>query len=67
MYHITVFDQEGSKLFDEPISATNDPEAKEKGHAILKEKEYQQYPYRIVHASGRLVEFQSHKGKAASA
>ncbi|MEW9032429.1 MAG: YhzD family protein [Planifilum fimeticola] len=63
MYHVTVFDDEGKKLFDEPLQAENDVEAREKGLALLAEKEYQNHPYRIVHTSGRLVAFNSHKGK----
>ncbi|MDA8353862.1 MAG: YhzD family protein [Firmicutes bacterium] len=67
MYHLTVYDQDGSKLYDEPIEATDDSAAKEKGHAILRENDVQEHPFRIVHTSGRLVEFLSHKGKKAKA
>ncbi|MFC4075948.1 YhzD family protein [Salinithrix halophila] len=66
MYHMTVFDQTGSKLYDEPIEAVTDAEAKKKGLDVLEEKEYQAYPFRIFHSSGRLVEFQSHKAKKAA-
>lgn len=66
MYHLSVYDQEGNKLYDEPIEAQTDHEAMEKGHAILREKEYKDHPYRIVHSAGRLVEFQSHKPKKAT-
>ncbi|WP_245921020.1 YhzD family protein [Melghirimyces profundicolus] len=64
---MTVFDQEGNKLVDEALEAKSDSEAKEKGQAILREKEYSHLPYRIVHRSGRLVEFLSHKAKKAKA
>lgn len=63
MYHITVYDQDGKKLYDEPLQANNDQEAKEKGLSLLQEKEYLSLPYRILHTTGRLVLFNSHKGK----
>jgi hypothetical protein len=66
MYHITVYDNEGNKLLDEPLQAQTDHEAKAKGRQLLLDKEYQAYPFRIFHTSGRLVEFLSHKGKKAT-
>ncbi|MBO2532722.1 YhzD-like protein [Planifilum fulgidum] len=63
MYHVTAYDNEGKKLLDEPLQAESDAEAREKGLSLLAEKEYLQLPYRIVHTSGRLVAFNSHKGK----
>jgi hypothetical protein len=65
MYHLTVYDPKGHKLLDQPIEAKDDETAKAKGQEQLREKNYQSYPYRIVHTSGRLVEFLSHKGKSA--
>ncbi|WP_240511998.1 YhzD family protein [Paludifilum halophilum] len=65
MYHLTVYNHEGNKLYDEGIQADTDNEAKEKGHAFLGEKEATSYPFRLFHVTGRLVEFQSHKGKKA--
>ena len=66
MYHMTVFDNDGNKLVDQPLEAENDRDAREKGMAWLAEKGYLQYPYRIFHTSGRLVAFNSHKGKTAN-
>lgn len=66
MYHLTVYDQEGIKLVDEPITAQTDDEAKQKGHTLLQEKKHQGHPFRIVHSAGRLVEFQSHQTKKAT-
>lgn len=63
VYHMTVFDDEGKKLVDQPLEASSDAEAREKGMAWLAEKEYLNHPYRIFHTSGRLVAFNSHKGK----
>jgi hypothetical protein len=63
VYQMTVFDNEGNKLVDQSLEAENDVEAREKGLAWLAEKEYLNHPYRIVHSSGRLVAFNSHKGK----
>ncbi|SDX22387.1 YhzD-like protein [Marininema mesophilum] len=65
MYHITAFDNEGNKLIDQSIEAQNDTQAKEKGQAILQEKEATGSPFRIIHNSGRLIDFLSHKGKSA--
>lgn len=65
MFHMTVFDDDGKKLYDSPIEATSDEEAKEKGTAWLKEHRRQDAPYRIFHSSGRLIAFHSHKGKHA--
>ncbi|QKG83813.1 hypothetical protein GXN76_04530 [Kroppenstedtia pulmonis] len=65
MYHMTVFDNEGKKLLDEAIEAGTDTEAKTKGKTLLTEKEWNHHPFRIVHVSGRLVDFQSQKGKKA--
>ncbi|SFS41908.1 YhzD family protein [Marininema halotolerans] len=65
MYHVTAYSNEGKKLVDQPIEAQNDHEAKEKGFAILKEKEAEGFAYRILHDSGRLVDFTSQKGKSA--
>lgn len=63
MYHITVYDNDGKVLLDEPLQAEKDQEAKEKGLALLQEKGYLAYPYRIFHTAGRLVLFNSHQGK----
>ena len=34
MYHMTVFDDDGKKLYDSPIEATSDEEAKEKRDSL---------------------------------
>lgn len=65
MYHMTVFDADGKKVYDEPIEATNDAEAKAKGIAWLEEHEHLDHPYRIFHTTGRLVAFHSHQAKHA--
>lgn len=65
MYHMTVFDHDGKKVYDEPIEADNDKEAKTKGIAWLQENEQLDCPYRIFHTTGRLVAFHSHKAKHA--
>lgn len=63
MYHMTVFDDDGRSLYDEPIDAKSDTAAKQKGLAWLEENDYVNNPYRIFHTSGRLIAFQSHKAK----
>ncbi|PTM57818.1 YhzD family protein [Desmospora activa] len=65
MYHLTVYDNEGKKLLDQPLTARDENGAKAEGHQRLQEREYSTYPYRIIHSSGRLVEFLSHKAKSA--
>lgn len=65
MYHLTVYDNGGKKLLDQPLAAHDDDAAKTEGHHVLQEKKYSTYPYRIIHSSGRLVEFLSHKAKSA--
>jgi hypothetical protein len=63
MYHLTVYDQDGNKLHDAPLEADHDLEARIKGMEWLKQHHYEEHPYRIFHTSGRLIAFQSHKGK----
>ena len=53
MYHMTVFDDNGKKLFDEPIEAASDEEAKQKGMALLEEQGHETRPYRIFHTTGQ--------------
>ncbi|MBA4493381.1 hypothetical protein H1191_03545 [Paenactinomyces guangxiensis] len=70
MYHMTVYDENGTVLFDEPISAQTDEEAKKIGYAWLAEKGHETKPHRIFHTTGRLVSFKPHQfnpktGKAA--
>lgn len=67
MYHMTVFDDNGKKLFDEPIEAASDEEAKQKGMALLEEQGHETRPYRIFHTTGRLIAFHSHKAKRVNA
>lgn len=63
MYHMTVYDNEGNKRYDEPIEAVDDQEAKAKGLTWITENGYGDCPYRIFHTSGRLIAFQSHQAK----
>lgn len=65
MYHMTVYDGDGKKLYDEPIEAANDEEAKKKGISWLEENDNLDCPYRIFHTTGRLVAFHSHSAKRA--
>lgn len=67
MYHMTVFDDDGKKLLDEPIEAESDAEAKQKGMAFLEEQGHETRPYRIFHTTGRLIAFYSHKAKLTNA
>lgn len=56
-YIITVFEQNGEKLFEEPFQAENDKEAAETGKRRLEEENYQNKTHRCVSPDGRLVLF----------
>jgi hypothetical protein len=61
MYHITVYDENGNVLLDEPISAQSDEEAKQSGFARIRELGHEGKPHRIFHTAGRLVSFLPHQ------
>ncbi|SEN51413.1 YhzD family protein [Lihuaxuella thermophila] len=61
MYHMTVYDENGNKLYDEPISAQTDEEAKKIGYAWLAKHGHETKPHRIFHTTGRLVSFKPHQ------
>lgn len=60
---MTVFDDQGKLIHDEPVEATTDEEARAKGMAWLEENDRLDAPYRIFHTTGRLVAFHSHEAK----
>lgn len=60
MYHMTVYNVDGDLLYDGPINATNDDEAKTLGYAWISENGHQDKPHRIFHVTGRLISFQPH-------
>jgi YhzD-like protein len=60
MYHMTVYDTDGTVLLDEALSANNDTEAKQIGYAKLTEKGYESKPHRIFQTTGRLIAFKPH-------
>ncbi|KYQ87277.1 hypothetical protein I8U24_10180 [Thermoactinomyces sp. CICC 24226] len=68
MYHMTVYDMDGQLLYDGPINATSDDEAKKLGYAWISENGHQDKPHRIFHVTGRLVSFKPHpyRGNASS-
>jgi hypothetical protein len=58
---MTVYDENGTVLFNEALSANSDEEAKKVGYAWIAEKGYENKPHRIFHTSGRLVSFKPHQ------
>ncbi|CAM4081704.1 YhzD family protein [Bacillus manliponensis] len=58
-YTLTVFEKDGTKLLDEAFEAATEAEAKQKGEAILREKELYERTHRCTSASGKLVLFKN--------
>jgi hypothetical protein len=57
VYHITVFEKDGTNILNDSFEAKDDKEAKEIGTKILKEKGYLDYTHRCVAPDGHLVLF----------
>lgn len=57
-YFLTVYDKRGENLLNESFEASNDEEAKEEGWKRLTEKNYLDYPYRLVTSKAKLLLFQ---------
>lgn len=57
IYKLTAFEPTGEKLLDEGFEAANDSEAKEKGTAILIEKDLLERTHRCSSPSGKLILF----------
>lgn len=58
-YKLTAYESKGKVIMDESLEASTDEEAKEKGHAILEEKELLETTHRLASPSGKLILFHS--------
>lgn len=59
IYKLTAFESTGKVIMDDTLEATSDEEAKEKGHAILEEKELLEQTHRLASPAGKLLLFHS--------
>ncbi len=59
VYKLTAYEAKGNVLMDDSLEATNDEEAKEKGQAILEEKELLETTHRLASPTGKLILFHS--------
>lgn len=59
VYKLTAYEKKGEVIIDETVEATNDDEAKEKGQAILEEKELLETTHRLASPTGKLLLFHS--------
>ena len=58
-YKLTAYESQGKVIMDESLEAATDEEAKEKGQAILEEKELLETTHRLASPSGKLILFHS--------
>jgi len=59
IYKLTAFEPKGKLIIEETLEASSDEEAKEKGHAILTEKELLDKTHRLASPAGKLLLFHS--------
>jgi hypothetical protein len=59
IYKLTAYAQTGKLIAEETFTAANDDEAKEKGHALLEEKDLLNQTHRVVSPEGKLLWFHS--------
>lgn len=58
-YKLTAYEQTGKLIIEETFTATTDDEAKEKGQALLEEKELTKQTHRLASPAGKLLLFHS--------
>ena len=58
-YKLTAFEKKGKLILDETFTATTDEEAKEKGHALLEEKDLLEQTHRLASPDAKLLLFHS--------
>lgn len=58
-YKLTAYEQTGKLLAEETFTAANDDEAKDKGQALLEEKDLLTQTHRVVSPDGKLLLFHS--------
>ena len=59
VYKLTAYEAKGNVIMDDSLEASNDEEAKEKGQAILEEKELLETTHRLASPTGKLILFHS--------
>lgn len=58
-YKLTAFEKTGKQILDETFTAETDDEARDKGKAILEEKELVNQTHRLASPAGKLLLFHS--------
>ncbi|ETP68339.1 hypothetical protein HU147_14610 [Planomicrobium chinense] len=58
-YKLTAYEQTGKLITEETFTAENDEQAKEKGRALLEEKELVNQTHRLASPAGKLLLFHS--------
>lgn len=59
VYKLTAYETKGKVIMDESLEAANDDEAKQKGYAILEEKNLLATTHRLASPTGKLLLFHS--------
>ena len=59
IYKFTAYEKTGKLIIEENIEASNDQEAKEKGQAMINEKDFHEITHRLASPTGKLVLFHS--------
>lgn len=59
VYKLTAYEKKGKLIIDESVEAANDEEAKQKGQAILEDKNLTETTHRLASPTGKLVLFHS--------
>lgn len=59
VYKLTAYESKGKLIIDESIEAANDEEAKQKGHAVLEDKNLLETTHRLASPTGKLLLFRS--------
>ncbi|MCJ1909286.1 YhzD family protein [Planococcus ruber] len=58
-YKLTAYEQIGKLIVEETFTAENDEQAKDKGRALLEEKELTNQTHRLASPAGKLLLFHS--------
>ncbi|CEG23501.1 hypothetical protein BN1080_02479 [Planococcus massiliensis] len=58
-YKLTAYEQTGKLIVEETFTAENDEQAKDKGRALLEEKELTNQTHRLASPAGKLLLFHS--------
>lgn len=58
-YKLTAYEQTGKLIAEESFTAATDDEAKEKGRALLEEKNLEEATHRLASPAGKLLLFHS--------